>query len=238
MSRWQWLSSHQDLCEHFCKFESSFSLFRFTIMMYRSLLQLVTITCVFISAKAFVSIRTQQSPVVKLSDRQVLPSPKHTVFLGVKSQNNVDSEDKDIFDTSGMSTPLDRPLLALVDATALMGFAAVGKASHSGPDGSIELAAVLQTALPFLTAWFVTSPLTNVYKETDQSKNLILGNVQQVLVGWAVAIPLGCALRGVLKGYVPPTSFVIVTLIATLVILSVARVLFAILEDFFVEMVN
>ena len=56
--------------------------------------------------------------------------------------------------------------------------------------------------------------------------------------GWAVAVPLGIALRGAIKGYVPPTPFIIVTLISTLVILVGVRVLFAVVEDVFVEMVN
>ena len=56
--------------------------------------------------------------------------------------------------------------------------------------------------------------------------------------GWIVAIPIGIALRGVIKGYVPPVSFAVVTMIATLVIVGGARVLFAFAEDFFVEMVN
>ena len=43
---------------------------------------------------------------------------------------------------------------------------------------------------------------------------------------------------GVIKGYVPPVSFAVVTMIATLVIVGGARVLFAFAEDFFVEMVN
>ena len=139
---------------------------------------------------------------------------------------------------SSVSSPFDRPLLALADAAALTGFAAVGKASHSGPNGAIELSAVLQTALPFLISWFATSPLTEVYKESERSENLALATVKQLVLGWAVAIPLGCVLRGFIKGYVPPTSFIVVTLIATLVILTVSRILFAIAEDFFVEMVN
>jgi hypothetical protein len=137
-----------------------------------------------------------------------------------------------------MATPLDRPLLALVDAAALTAFAAVGKASHTGPGGSMEIGAVLQTALPFYVAWFATSPLTGVYQETSQQRGLSLATLQQVAVGWAVAIPLGCVFRGLIKGYVPPLPFVIVTLVATLVILSVARIAFAIVEDFFVELVN
>jgi hypothetical protein len=42
-------------------------------------------------------------------------------------------------------------------------------------------------------------------------------------------------MRGVIKGYAPPIPFVIVTMIATLVILTVSRILFSVAEDFFVE---
>ena len=137
-----------------------------------------------------------------------------------------------------ISGPLDRPLLALVDTVALTGFAAIGKASHSGPNGAIELSAVLQTAFPFLLSWFVTSPFTGLYRETERNDNLPLATVKQLVFGWVVAVPLGCAFRGVIKGYVPPTSFIVVTLIATLVILTIARLLFAIAEEFFVELVD
>ena len=88
-----------------------------------------------------------------------------------------------------------------------------------------------------MVAWLATSPLTGVYRETDKDQSLVQATVQQVVLGWIVAIPLGCVFRGLIKGYVPPTSFVIVTLIATLVILSLSRLLFAFVEDFFVEFV-
>jgi len=42
---------------------------------------------------------------------------------------------------------------------------------------------------------------------------------------------LGCALRGVIKGYVPPLPFVIVTLIATLVLLGGTRALYAVAQN-------
>ena len=194
--------------------------------MIRSLLLIVCMGLMMSSTRAFAGIR---------SARRSCPLCDGSLTLRQPSVRFAESgEDQGL----SSSTPLDRPLLALVDAAALTGFAAVGKASHSGPNGAIELSAVLQTAFPFLLAWFATSPLTRVYKETDKSQNLALATVKQVLLGWVVAIPLGCALRGLIKGYVPPTSFIVVTLIATLVILTLSRLLFAIAEDFFVEMVN
>lgn len=143
------------------------------------------------------------------------------------------SNDKD----GDFCTPLDRPLLALVDVSALTAFAAVGKASHNS-DGSLELTAVALTALPFWLAWLGTSPFTGVYKSTENKDNLIKATLQQVVVGWALAIPLGCVLRGFIKGYIPPIPFVVVTLVSTLIILSIARLVFAVAEDFFVELVN
>lgn len=205
------------------------------------LLAFVSTTQAFVSLDKY-NARTKnnlQFPTSLSAPTSTVSTPSRRPRLPLFADSNKGINGSNKMDDDGFASPLDRPLLAVVDAASLVGFAAVGKASHSGPNGSLDMAAVLQTALPFLAAWFVTSPLTGVYKETDdKNKNLALSTAQQVLVGWAVAIPLGCALRGVIKGYVPPTSFVIVTLIATLIILSVSRIVFALLEDFFVELVN
>ena len=129
------------------------------------------------------------------------------------------------------SSPLDKPILAALDFVALTIFAAVGKASHSA-DGSLDIGAVLTTAFPFLVSWFATSPLTGVYndlvvKGEAQEDNDYLNVVKGTLKGWAFAIPLGCVGRGLIKGYVPPVPFVVVTLIATLIILTTVRLLYS-----------
>ena len=67
---------------------------------------------------------------------------------------------------------------------------------------------------------------------------MIATTAVKVLNGWALAVPLGVALRGVIKGYVPPVPFIFVTLISTLIILVGVRVLFNVMEGFFVELVN
>eukprot|EP00980_Cylindrotheca_fusiformis_P014340 scaffold3827_cov179-Cylindrotheca_fusiformis.AAC.4 len=130
-------------------------------------------------------------------------------------------------------SPLDRPVLAAIDTIAILTFAAVGKASHSA-DGSIDGLAVAMTALPFLLSWFVVAPLLGCYSPgaTADIKSAIV----QTGKGWIVAVPIGCVLRGAIKGYVPPLPFVIVTLIATLVVLSVGRSAYTALSEFYVEM--
>jgi hypothetical protein len=130
------------------------------------------------------------------------------------------------------SSPLDRPVLATIDTAAILAFAAVGKASHS--DGSIDFLAVAMTALPFLLSWFVTAPLLGCY--TPSATADVKSAVLQTGKGWIIAVPLGCVLRGVIKGYVPPAPFVIVTLISTLIILSIGRSAYTALSEVCVEM--
>lgn len=132
------------------------------------------------------------------------------------------------------SSPLDRPVLSAIDATALFIFAAIGKASHSAVDGSLDVVAVLVTAFPFLVSWFLLAPLVGSY--TPEATKDVKSAVVQAAKGWILAVPMGCILRGVIKGYVPPVPFVIVTLISTLVILSIGRVGYTVLSELYVEM--
>jgi hypothetical protein len=132
------------------------------------------------------------------------------------------------------SSPLDRPVLSAIDAIALFVFAGIGKASHSAVDGSLDVGAVLVTALPFLVSWFLIAPLVGSY--TPEATRDVKSAVVQTAKGWALAIPMGCVLRGVIKGYVPPVPFVVVTLISTLIILSMGRAGYTFLSELYVEM--
>mmetsp|Transcript_9656 Transcript_9656/g.11559 ORF Transcript_9656/g.11559 Transcript_9656/m.11559 type:complete len:217 (-) Transcript_9656:860-1510(-) len=194
---------------------------------------------------AFVPLRTKLPnhpirPLPKSSPTTIVTHPHFPCTLpSTSSARSIQNQDEDeqAGGWNSLSTPLDRPVLAIVDLLSLFLFAGIGKASHSA-DGSLDIGAVLITALPFVTAWFVTSPLTGVYSDDDQSKNVISDAFVKTAKGWIIAVPLGCVLRGFIKGYVPPLPFVIVTMIATLVILGGARVVFSFAEDFFVEFVN
>lgn len=132
------------------------------------------------------------------------------------------------------SSPLDRPILSAIDAASIFIFAGIGKASHSAVDGSLDVFAVLVTAFPFLVSWFLIAPLVGSY--TPEATRDVKSAVIQTGKGWALAIPMGCLLRGVIKGYVPPIPFVIVTLISTLVILSAGRAGYTFLTELYVEM--
>lgn len=152
----------------------------------------------------------------------------------VLSMQSEDENDSSI--SASFTSPLSRPVLAVVDLLSLLLFAGIGKASHT-TTGSLDPGAVLITAFPFVAAWFVTSPFTGVYNEDDRTENMVKEAFLKAGKGWIVAVPLGCILRGVIKGYIPPLPFVVVTMIATLVIIGGARALFSAAEDFFVEFV-
>jgi Protein of unknown function (DUF3054) len=126
-------------------------------------------------------------------------------------------------------------ILGVVDLVMLLVFAATGRASHV--DGaSLDIVATLYTAAPFVTAWFLAAPWTGVYQENPHKQldatasypDVAMAATTQTLRGWVVAMPLGCVIRGVVKGYVPPLPFVVVTLVATFVLLSAGRVVYAV----------
>jgi hypothetical protein len=145
---------------------------------------------------------------------------------------------------SSSSLPWNDPILASIDFAALVLFAGIGKANHD-TTGSIDIPSTLMTAAPFLLSWYATSPLTRIYSTTststmntmnknaamvqgsDNQGNGILEAGKIAARGWIIAIPLGCVLRGIMKGYIPPAPFVIVTMVATLFILAGARMLYA-----------
>lgn len=116
---------------------------------------------------------------------------------------------------------IDRPILAVGDAVALLLFATIGRSNHGE---NVDLFADLVTALPFLTAWFLISPLLGSY---SRSATAVLGKVPQGLaLGWASSLPVALAIRGLSKGEIPPTPFIIVAMIATFTLLSLWRVLY------------
>lgn len=198
------------------------------------LLLLLCLICAPLSSNGFAF-----TPLSSRTTLRVGPS-KPNSLVGYTSQNIglfLSEDDADI-DSPTVYTPIDRPVLAAVDVIGLVIFALIGKSSHSA-DGSIDLMGVMSTAFPFVTSWFATSPLTGVYSPDESGGNtsLAASTAIKVAKGWAFAVPLGIVFRGVLKGYVPPVPFIIVTMISTLIILAGIRLLFNVAENFFIELV-
>jgi hypothetical protein len=108
--------------------------------------------------------------------------------------------------------------LAIGDAGALLAFSAVGRTNHGE---SMNLFDLLYTAGPFLASWLAISPFLGAYsREATSSKNKVF---QGIIPAWFVSIPLALAVRGFIKGAVPPTPFIVVSLVATFVFLGAWR---------------
>ena len=105
--------------------------------------------------------------------------------------------------------------LVVGDTAAFLIFASIGRLGHHE---ALSLTASFETALPFLMGWFVAAPLLGGFSRDAQGGNVgsALGAAAK---SWALAIPLGIAVRSVMREYVPDKSFVIVSFVATAVLL-------------------
>lgn len=121
----------------------------------------------------------------------------------------------------GMSTVADSytrllSVLAAGDAAAFVLFAAIGRGSHDSSTGN-----ALTTAAPFLAAWAALAPPLGAYPERASRSNEQAAKAP--LLAWLVAVPCGCALRGVLQERMPAAPFWVVALVATLGLLEAWR---------------
>ncbi|KAL7523962.1 hypothetical protein ACHAWF_000763 [Thalassiosira exigua] len=145
------------------------------------------------------------------------------------SKNDDDAEGNGL-SSSSLYSPLDRPLLAVVDVASLLIYGAISKSSP-GEYGTPDLLGVLVTAFPFVAAWLATSPFTGVYSPDERDDNVVTSTIVKVGKGWVLALPLGVVLRGILGGFAPPP----VPFIVALLVLAGVRILFNLVEEFFVE---
>jgi hypothetical protein len=120
----------------------------------------------------------------------------------------------------GCACPLCRPaaphsrLLPLLHSAAAAG----GRARASAAAQPHTPAAPLLPPPPRSTGWFAAAPLLGGYGKAARggAPGPAAGAAAKV---WAVGVPLGLAVRGISKGYVPPTPFIIVSLAATAVLM-------------------
>lgn len=133
-------------------------------------------------------------------------------------QSNVEEENL------SQRNPVDivqRPFLFAGDITALVIFAAIGRGNHGE---GLDLMSIVNTAAPFLLTWTLISSFAGAYTRdaTASQGRIIIG----LLPAWALSIPSALAVRGYLKDYVPPTPFIIVSFVSTLVLLSIWRYIY------------
>jgi hypothetical protein len=105
-------------------------------------------------------------------------------------------------------------MLAVGDAAAIVLFAVVGLANHGE---GITLAGLARNTLPILGVWFALAPLVGTYRRPG---------LRTLVATWAIAVPVGVAIRGVVlhrDADGSQVAFGVVTLIVTLVFLLAWR---------------
>lgn len=159
-------------------------------------------------------MRSQGFPVdVESSGEDVYKSVGDTNWSGQSESEALISSENNWKDL------LTRWPLALGDISSLTLFASIGRMNHGE---GLDPLSVMITAGPFLFSWLLVSPLLGAY--SLQSTSTKVAAPLRILPAWAVSIPLAIAFRGLLKGEVPPTPFVVVTLVATFTLLTLWRV--------------
>lgn len=84
--------------------------------------------------------------------------------------------------------------LVIGDVLALVVFAYIGRASHGSKALDFE---ILKTAAPFVSAWLVCSPLLGAY--TRAATVNVATTLKYFVRAWAVAVPMGIGIRGMLS---------------------------------------
>ena len=100
-------------------------------------------------------------------------------------------------------------LLALGDACTLIGFAAIGRTSHGATGDLAALGAALQTAMPFVIAWFVVAPFVGMYHPVVPRP---AAAARATLIAVLGAVPLGLLIRAIMLQRMIPLSFALVSL--------------------------
>ncbi len=115
------------------------------------------------------------------------------------------------------------------DALAFLIFATIGRGNHGEATGLAALPEVVITAAPFAIGWFIVAPFVGAFRRKLVTQPRTMAT--RTALAWALSWPIGLGLRWLFKGYPPPPSFAIVTLIANLVILLVWRWPFALINS-------
>ena len=116
---------------------------------------------------------------------------------------------------------INRPLLAIGDILSFILFALIGRTQH-GEVGNIF--DVVTTTFPFLITWLIISPLFGAYSR--QATSSIGALPLAVIPSLLLSTIGGVGIRSLIKGYIPPMAFGIVTLLVTSVLIISWRSLY------------
>lgn len=151
----------------------------------------------------------------KDDDKDIYREVKDTNWSGQSDAEQVKTSTRNYSDLIG------RPGLAIVDLIALLTFSFIGRSSHTE---GVDIINTIGTATPFIISWFALSPYLSAYsRDATKTRN---GVFVGILPAWICSIPAAIGIRGLIKGSIPPTPFIIVSLISTFVLISLCRYVF------------
>lgn len=111
--------------------------------------------------------------------------------------------------------------LAAGDLVALVTFAVIGRASHGLTTLNWD---ALRTADPFIAGWLLGSYFLGGYGPDGQGVNGVSRAVTAALKSWAVGVPLGLVIRGIVTSHMPAQAFILVSMGSLLVLMVGWRV--------------
>ncbi|XP_010520793.1 PREDICTED: uncharacterized protein LOC104799830 [Tarenaya hassleriana] len=181
-------------------------------------------------AKADGSVNSKPSTSVSPPSQSPFAGDE-TIFVG---QENVPLEGVIQFDKPSSSSSVISKwgrvaLLAGGDVLALLLFSAIGRFNHGLPLFSFD---ILHTADPFIAGWFLSAYFLGGYAEDGRGMKGRSKAVIAAAKSWIAGVPLGLVIRSATSGHIPPSSFILVTMGSTAVLLIGWRaLLFSVLPN-------
>ena len=112
--------------------------------------------------------------------------------------------------------------LVIGDTFCFLLFAAIGRGSHGEATGLAAIPQIIETALPFLTGWFLVAPFVGAFRR-DLAANPRKMSLR-TLLSWVLAWPVAMAIRGIFVDHgIPPLTFALITLIFNTIFLLLWR---------------
>lgn len=75
-----------------------------------------------------------------------------------------------------------------------------------------------------MLSWLVISPFLGAYSRA--ATRSLTGIPAGIVIPWGISVSTALVIRGLVKGAVPPTPFIVVSLVSTLLLLSMGRFLY------------
>jgi hypothetical protein len=144
--------------------------------------------------------------------------------MAIKDQTDISPPvGEDVTATHTSSNARRTMFLIIGDAIVFLVFAFIGLTSHKE---AVDPVKVVTTAAPFALGWFIVAPFVGAFsrKRTAEPAKMAL----YTILAWLPSLVLGMTFRGLIVDHkVPQPSFITITLIFNMILLSIWRVPFA-----------